>query len=80
VTLSRFAPVLDAHMDGRKYLVDDQLTLADYSMAALEQYVTAVPFNFAPYRHIHTYFDRMRQSEHWMRAYSKPAAARPIAA
>jgi glutathione S-transferase len=79
-TLSRFAPVLDAHMDGRKYLVDDQLTLADYSMAALEQYVTLVPFNFAPYRHIHTYFERMRQSEHWMRAYSKPAAARPIAA
>jgi glutathione S-transferase len=25
VTLSRFAPILDAHMDGRKYLVDDQL-------------------------------------------------------
>jgi glutathione S-transferase len=78
-TLSRFAPVLDAHMDGRKYLVDDQLTLADYSMAALEPYVNLVPFNFTPYRHIHTYFDRMRQSEHWIRT-ATPAASRPIAA
>jgi glutathione S-transferase len=78
-TLSRFAPVLDAHMDGRKYLVDDQLTLADYSMAALEPYVNLVPFNFTPYRHIHTYFDRMRQSEHWIRT-ARPAASRPIAA
>jgi glutathione S-transferase len=71
--------VLDAHMDGRKYLVDDQLTLADYSMAAFEPYVNLVPFNFTPYRHIHTYFDRMRQSEHWIRT-ARPAASRPIAA
>jgi glutathione S-transferase len=77
--LSRFAPLLDAHMDGRKYLVDDQLTLADYSMAALEPYVTLVPFDFTPYRHIDTYFERMRQSEHWART-RRAAAARPIAA
>jgi glutathione S-transferase len=78
-TLSRFAPVLDSHMDGRKYLVDDQLTLADYSMAAFEPYVNLVPFDFTPYRHIHTYFDRMRQSEHWISA-GRPAASRQIAA
>jgi glutathione S-transferase len=66
-------------MDGRKYLVDDQLTLADYSMAAFEPYVNLVPFNFTPYRHIHTYFGRMRQSEHWIDA-GRPAASRPIAA
>jgi glutathione S-transferase len=77
--LSRFAPILETHMDGRKYLVDDQLTLADYSMAALEPYVSLVPFNFSPYRHIHIYFDRMRQSEHWNRT-GRAAAARPIAA
>ena len=78
-TLSRFAPILDAHMDGRKYLVDDQLTLADYSMAVMEPYVSLVPFDFTPYQHIHTYFDRMRQSEHWSRT-ARPSAPRPIAA
>jgi glutathione S-transferase len=71
-TLARFAPVLDSHMNGRKYLVDEHLTLADYSMAALEPYVNLVPFDFAPYRHIHSYFERMRQSEHWART-GKPA-------
>lgn len=78
-TLPRFAAVLDEHMDGRKYLVNDQLTLADYSMAAFEPYVNLVPFNFTPYRHIHAYFDRMRQSEHWTRT-SRSATARAVAA
>jgi len=78
-TLARFAPILDSHMDGRKYLVDDRLTLADYSMAACEPYVSIVPFDFAPYRHIHAYFDRMRESEYWKRT-ARPAALRPIAA
>src|SRR5882757_735870 len=67
-SLSRFAPVLNGHLDGRKYLVDDRLTLADYSMVTFEPYVSLVPFDFAPYRHMHSYFDRMRQSEHWIRA------------
>jgi glutathione S-transferase len=66
-SLSRFAPVLNDHMNSRKYLVDDHLTLADYSMAALEPYVNLVPFDFTPYGHIHAYFDRMRQSEYWAR-------------
>jgi hypothetical protein len=48
-------------------------------MAAFEPYVNRVPFDFAPYRHIHSYFERMRQAEHWIRA-GKTAAAQPIAA
>jgi len=79
-TLSRFAPVLNGHMDGRKYLVDDRLTLADYSMSAFEPYVNLVPFDFAPYQHIHTYFDRMRQSEHWVRSGRAVVAASAAAA
>jgi glutathione S-transferase len=75
--LSRFAPVLNGHLDGRKYVVDERLTLADYSMATFEPYENRVPFNFAPYRHIRSYFERMRQSEHWVRA---GAAAQSIAA
>ena len=77
-TLARFAPVLERHMDGRQYLVDGHLTLADYSMVALEPYVSLVPFDFSPYPHIHSYFERMRQSEHWKR--SAKAPVRSIAA
>ena len=67
-TLSRYAPVLNGHLEGRKFLVDDHLTLADYSVATCEPYVSLVPFDFAPYSHILAYFDRMRQSEYWARA------------
>jgi len=45
-TLVRFAPVLNVHLDGRKYMVDEHLTLADYSMATYEPYVHKVPFDF----------------------------------
>jgi len=78
-TLSRFAPVLNGHLDGRKYMVDERLTLADYSMATFEPYADRVPFDFTPFRHIQSYFERMRQSEHWIRT-GKAAAAQPIAA
>jgi glutathione S-transferase len=78
-SLSRYAPVLNGYMDGRKFLVNDRLTLADYSVAALEPYLNLVPFDFTPHRHIHQYFDRIRQSEHWIRA-GKSTAAQPIAA
>jgi glutathione S-transferase len=67
-TLDRFAPVLDAHMKGRKYLVDERLTVADYSMATFEPYIDKVPYDFTPFRHIRSYFERMRQAEHWVRA------------
>jgi len=78
-TLNRFAPVLDAHMDGRKYLVDERLTLADYSMATFSPYINKVPYDFTPFRHIRSYFERMSQSEHWVRA-GQAAAAQPKAA
>jgi glutathione S-transferase len=63
--LARYAPVLDAHLDGRRYLVGDRLTLADYSVASLEPYQKLVPFDFSPFRHIDAYFERMRQDASW---------------
>ncbi|HWM69544.1 MAG TPA: glutathione S-transferase family protein [Steroidobacteraceae bacterium] len=32
-SLSRYAPVLNEHLAGREYLVDERLTLADYSLS-----------------------------------------------
>jgi glutathione S-transferase len=63
--LARFAPVLDRHLSGRRYLVGDALTIADYSMSPFESYRGRVPFDFAPFRHMNAYFDRMHESEHW---------------
>ena len=46
--LARFAPVLDAHLKGRQFLVGNNVTLADYSMIHLEKsvaYTAALPAN-----------------------------------
>jgi glutathione S-transferase len=66
--LLRFAPVLDAHMAGRRYLVSDHITLADYSMIAFEAYRPKLPFDWQPYPHLNAYFDRMHTVDAWVRA------------
>lgn len=63
--LARFAPVLDAHLDGRRYAVGDDITLADYSFIHLEPFQSLVPFDWSRYPHLNAYFERMRAVPHW---------------
>ena len=63
--LARFAPVLDAHMNGRNYAAGEGITLADYSLIHLEGFKEAVPFDWSPYPHLNAYYERMRRNEHW---------------
>lgn len=67
--LSRFAPVLENHLAARRHMVGDGITIADYSVAALEGYRNAIPFDWSPFPKIGAYFDRMH--EQW------PQAAQP---
>lgn len=71
--LDRFAAVLDRHMTGRQYVAGDAITIADYSVIHLEKYQDAIAFDWSPYPHLNSYFDRMRKVEHW----SKTAPANP---
>ena len=61
--LARFAPVLDAHLEGREYLVGKTITLADYSMIPFESYRSLLPFEWATYKNVNAYFDRVRLSD-----------------
>ena len=65
--LARFAPVLDAHLDGRDAVVGAAVTLADYALVKLEAYRDAVPFDWSPYGRINAHFDRIRQLDPWVR-------------
>ena len=65
--LSRFAALLDRHMAGRRYLVGDDITIADYSMITLEKFERATPFDWAPHPNVGAYFERMRKVDHWAR-------------
>jgi glutathione S-transferase len=63
--LNRYAPVLEAALQGRNYLVGDAPTLADYAVAHIEIFVEAVPFDWAPYPNIRAYYQRMGSNPHW---------------
>ena len=65
--LARFAPVLERHLTGRRYLVGDDITLADYAVVTFESYRQAVPFDWRSYPNINAYFDRMKIVDHWAR-------------
>ncbi len=64
--LNKFATVLNHHMKGRSYVVGDTITLADYSMIHVEFFKEMVPFDWTPFPHLNSYFDRMRQSPSWV--------------
>lgn len=66
--LARYAPVLDSHLSGRKYVVGNTVTLADYSMAPFEPYTELVPFDWKPYRNVNAYFAHMRTVVAWQLA------------
>lgn len=68
--LARFAPVLEAHIIGRQFVVGETLTIADYSVATFGAYRDLIPFDFNPYPALNAYMDRVTGSEHW------PAKAR----
>jgi len=66
--LARFAPVLESHLAGRRYLVGTTITLADYSMIPFESYRQLLPFDWTRYPNINVYFDHMRNASAWVRA------------
>lgn len=73
--LARSVPVLDARAAGRRYLLGDQVTLADYSMVMLESYRSLIPFDWSPYAHLNDYLDRVSRLEAWVRSKRDPIRA-----
>ena len=71
--LARYAPVLDAHVAHREYLVGRNITLADYSMLEFEGYRTLVPFDLSGYRNLNAYYDNVSKADAWQR--SAPASS-----
>ena len=64
--LLRFAPVLEQQLTDRDYICGDHITLADYAMIHVEFFKEAIPFDWSAYPQLNAYFERMRQSPHWL--------------
>lgn len=65
--LTKFTPVLDAHMAGRSFASGEGITLADYALIHLESFKDAVPFDWSKFKNLNAYFDRMRKVDHWVK-------------
>jgi glutathione S-transferase len=61
----RLAHELDAHLAGRSFLVGDELTVADFSVAGLMMYVRLARFPFDAFPGIRAWFERIEGTEGW---------------
>ncbi len=70
------AKVLDDHLAKHKYLVSDNLTLADFSVAATMMYAKQAEMPVGPYPHLRAWFERVTGMPCWSEtAPQLPAAA-----
>jgi glutathione S-transferase len=58
------AAILDAHLEGRRYMVGESLTLADYAIGASEFFQHRIPFDWSSYPNLSAFYDRMRAEPH----------------
>ena len=71
----RFAPVLDAHLADRKYVVGEALTDAHFAVASCEPYRDRLPVSFAAYPNILRFYDRIADLPAWQKALGKAPIA-----
>jgi glutathione S-transferase len=71
----RFAAVLNAHLDGRRYLVDDALTLADFAVASCLPYAAEARIPLGDFPAVERWHDRLNELEAWREPFPKLSAA-----
>ena len=69
----RFAAVLESPLEGRRFLVGDDWSLADYAVGHVEMFIHRVPIDLDPYPNISAFYQRLRDNPHWV----STAPARP---
>jgi glutathione S-transferase len=60
-----FAPVLNAHLEAHKWLVGNELTLADFSVGACFSYADASGLPWNDYAHIKAWWGRLNELPAW---------------
>jgi glutathione S-transferase len=60
-----FAPILNAHLETHKWLVGDDLTLADFSVGACFSYAEASGLPWDDYKHIKAWWTRLGEIPAW---------------
>lgn len=61
----RFAAILDSHLSGRKYIIGDRPTLADFSVGAMLPWAKPSKIPIEDFPEISRWYDRMNEIEAW---------------
>jgi glutathione S-transferase len=61
----RFAAVLNGHLEGKRYVVGDAVTLADLTIASTLMYVKQADVPIAEFPHLTAWLSRMTELEAW---------------
>ncbi|HVV86962.1 MAG TPA: glutathione S-transferase family protein [Kofleriaceae bacterium] len=75
--VAQFAGVLDAHLAGRTWVAQDQLTLADYSLAAGFALAGPARLPIADHRHLRAWLGRVQELDAWQRTQPPAPPTRP---
>ena len=73
--LKQFAAVLDAHLKGRKYLVGDGLTIADFAVAVTLPHAEKAKLPLAEFKEIARWHDRLNAMPAWRQPFPANSAA-----
>lgn len=71
----QYATVLDSHLRGRKYLVGDSLTVADFAVAATLPYAEDARLPVAEFPEIQRWHGQLNEMEAWREPYPAMAEA-----
>jgi glutathione S-transferase len=70
--IHRFAPVLDQHLDGRRYLVGETLTLADFSVAPFVAFKDECKLPLEKYNNINRWYAQIERLDAWKKSAPPP--------
>jgi glutathione S-transferase len=65
--VAQYAPILDAHLAGKTWVVQDRLTLADFSLAASFALAGPARLPIANYAHLLAWLGRVQELDAWKR-------------
>jgi glutathione S-transferase len=70
--------ILDAHLDGRRYVVADRLTIADLSLCGYVFWPEEIGVDWDHYPHLREWISRLRDERGWVHPYAlMPGHPRP---
>ncbi len=65
---SKYASVLNNHLEGKTWLVGDGLTLADFAVGALMTYAVPARYPLDDFPHINAWYARLEEQEAWQKS------------